>query len=289
VVPFTAAGAGDILSRMIGQRLEKRLGRPVVVENKPGAGGALGAGLVVKAPADGYTLYVGSTATSMMPALNRNLPFDPIADFAPVALIGTSPCILIANSRLPAQTLPEMLALARAKPGSLSYGSAGNGSVNHVGMELFKSMAKVHILHIPYRGSSAALADVLGGNISMMLDTVVSSAQHVRSGAVRALGVTSRERTELAPNVPTVSEQGPRGYEMVVWYGFVAPKGTPADVLQKLNTEVNKALASPAVKARYAQLGAEPTQLSLEAFNRLWVEDEKKWTGVIRSAGIKPE
>ena len=289
VVPFAPGGGTDVLTRLVAQQLTTQLNQQVVVENKPGAGGALGAGIVAKAPADGYTLYVGSTATAMMPSLYKNLGFDPIGDFEPVAVIGTSPFILIATPKLPVKTLPELLAMAKAKPGSLSYGSAGNGSVNHVGMELFKSMAGVHILHIPYRGSSAALSDVIGGQISMMLDTVVSSSQHVKSGAVRALGVSSLDRSTLVPDIPTIAEQGPKGYDVTVWYGLVAPKGTPADVVQKLNAEVNKALASPALRQRYAQLGAEPASLSVPEFRKLWVAEEKKWTAVVRSANIRAD
>lgn len=286
VVPFAPGGGTDVLTRIVAQQLTEQLGQPVVVENKPGAGGALGAGLVAKAPADGYTLYVGSTATSMMPSLYKNLGFDPIADFKPVAVIATSPFLLITNPKLPVKTLPELIAAAKAKPGTISYGSAGNGSVNHVGMELFKAMAGVDLLHVPYKGSSAALADVIGGQVSMMMDTVVSSTQHVKGGAVRALAVTGRQRSTLAPEIPAVAEQGVKDFDVTVWYGFVAPKGTPDAVAQKLNAEIAKALASPAVRQRYAALGAEPTAISTEEFNRLWVAEEKKWTSVIRNAKI---
>ncbi len=289
VVPFAPGGGTDVLTRIVAQQIAEQMKQQVVVENKPGAGGALGAGIVVKAPADGYTLYVGSTATAMMPSLYKNLGFDPVTDFKPVALIGTSPFILIVNNKLAAKTLPEMLALAKDKPGTLSYGSAGNGSVNHVGMELFKSMAGVDLLHVPYKGSSAALADVIGGQVSMMLDTVVSSSQHVKNGTVRALAVTSKERSTLAPDIPTAAEQGPKGYDVTVWYGLVAPKGTPDAVVQRLNAEVNKALASAAVRQRYATLGAEPVSVTADEFARLWVSEEKKWTSVIRSANVRVE
>jgi tripartite-type tricarboxylate transporter receptor subunit TctC len=286
VVPFAPGGGTDVLTRIVAQQLTEQLGQPVVVENKPGAGGALGAGLVTKAPADGYTLYVGSSATSMMPALYKNLGFDPIADFRPVAVIATSPFLLITNPKLPAKTLPELIAAAKANPGSISYGSAGNGSVNHVGMELFKAMAGVNLLHVPYKGSSGALADVIGGQVSMMMDTVVSATQHVKSGTVRALAVTSRQRSSLAPDIPTVAEQGVKDFDVTVWYGFVAPKGTPDAVVHKLNAEVAKALSSQAVRQRFATLGAEPETLSVDEFNRLWLADEKKWTGVITNAKI---
>jgi len=287
-VPFAPGGGTDVLTRIVAAAMAEEMKNPVVVENRPGAGGATGAALVVKAPADGYMLYVGSTATSMMPSLYKNLAFDPIADFIPVAMIGTSPFIIIANNKLPVNNMAELIAMAKAQPGKLSYGSAGNGSVNHVGMELFKSMAGVDLLHVPYKGSSAALTDVIAGQISVMMDTVVSSTQHIRSGAVRALGVTSLERTPLVPNVPSVNEQqAPRGFEVTVWYGFLAPKGTPAAVLQRLNAEVNKALANPAVRQRYATLGAEPTQSKVDELGRFFVADEKKWTNVVRSANIR--
>lgn len=289
VVPFAPGGGTDVLTRIVAQQMSEDMKAQIVIDNRPGAGGALGAALVAKAPPDGYTLYVGTTATSMMPALSKNLSFDPIGDFVPIALIGSSPFLLITNNKLPVSNLGELLALAKAKPGSLSYGSAGNGSINHVGMELFKSMAQVDILHVPYKGSSAALADVLGGQLSMMMDTVVSSTQHVKSGAVKALAVTSLDKASLTPNIATIAEQGIRGFDVTAWYGFVAPKGTPQAVLQRLNAEVNKALTNPAVRARYEKLGAEPVPSTLEGFGKMWISEEKKWTSVIRSANIRSE
>ena len=289
VVPFAPGGGTDVLTRILAQQVAEEFKQQVVVDNKPGAGGALGAGIVAKAPADGYTLYVASTATAMMPALYKNLGFDPIADFAPIALIGTSPFILIAANSLPAKTLPEMIALAKAKPGTLSYGSAGVGSVNHVTMELFKVMAGVNILHVPYKGSSAALADVIGGQVSMMMDTVISATQQVKSNTVRALASTSAERSPLSPDLPTISELGPKGYVATVWYGLVAPKGIPAAVAQKLNMQFNKALASPAVRQRFATLGAEPVFSTTAEFGELIASEEKKWSGIINGANIRAE
>jgi len=289
VVPFAPGGGTDVLTRILAQQVSEEFKQQVVVDNKPGAGGALGAGIVAKAPADGYTLYVASTATAMMPSLYKNLGFDPIADFAPIALIGTSPFILIATNSLPAKTLPEMIALAKAKPGTLSYGSAGTGSVNHVTMELFKVMAGVDILHVPYKGSSAALADVIGGQVSMMMDTVISATQQVKSNTVRALASTSAERSPLSPDLPTISELGPKGYEATVWYGLVAPKGIPDAVAQKLNMQFNKALGSPAVRQRFATLGAEPVFSTTADFGKLIVSEEKKWTGIIKGANIRAE
>lgn len=287
VVPFAPGGGTDVLTRILAQQVSEEFKQQVVVENKPGAGGALGAGIVAKAPADGYTLYVASTATAMMPSLYKNLGFDPIADFAPIALIGTSPFILIASNSLPAKTLPEMIALAKAKPGTLSYGSAGAGSVNHVTMELFKVMAGVDILHVPYKGSSAALVDVIGGQVSMMMDTVISATQQVKSGTVRGLASTSAARSPLSPDLPTISELGPKGYEATVWYGLVAPKGIPDAVAQKLNMQFNKALGSAAVRQRFATLGAEPIFSSTADFGKLIVSEEKKWTAVIKGANIR--
>ncbi|MDP3799028.1 MAG: tripartite tricarboxylate transporter substrate binding protein [Polaromonas sp.] len=289
VVPFAPGGGTDVLTRILAQQVSEEFKQQVVVDNKPGAGGALGAGIVAKAPADGYTLYVASTATAMMPSLYKNLGFDPIADFAPIALIGTSPFILIATNSLPAKTLPEMIALAKAKPGTLSYGSAGTGSVNHVTMELFKVMAGVDILHVPYKGSSAALADVIGGQVSMMMDTVISATQQVKSNTVRALASTSAERSPLSPDLPTISELGPKGYGATVWYGLVAPKGIPDAVAQKLNMQFNKALGSPAVRQRFATLGAEPVFSTTADFGKLIVSEEKKWTGIIKGANIRAE
>ena len=289
VVPFAPGGGTDVLTRILAQQVSEEFKQQVVVDNKPGAGGALGAGIVAKAPADGYTLYVASTATAMMPSLYKNLSFDPIADFAPIALIGTSPFILVTSNSLPVKTLPEMIALAKAKPGTLSYGSAGTGSVNHVTMELFKVMAGVNILHVPYKGSSAALADVIGGQISMMMDTVISATQQVKGNTVRALASTSAERSPLSPDLPTISELGPKGYEATVWYGLVAPRGVPDAIVQKLNMQFNKALSAPALRQRFAALGAEPVLSTTADFGRLMVAEEKKWTGVIKSANIRAE
>ncbi len=289
VVPFAPGGGTDVLTRILAQQVSEDFKQQVVVDNKPGAGGALGAGIVAKAPADGYTLYVASTATAMMPSLYKNLGFDPIADFAPIALIGTSPFILVTSNSLPVKTLPEMIALAKAKPGALSYGSAGTGSVNHVTMELFKVMAGVNILHVPYKGSSAALADVIGGQVSMMMDTVISATQQVKGNTVRALASTSAERSPLSPDLPTISELGPKGYEATVWYGLVAPKGVPDAVAQKLNMQFNKALQAPAVRQRFAALGAEPVLSTTASFGQLIVAEEKKWTGVIKGANIRAE
>jgi tripartite-type tricarboxylate transporter receptor subunit TctC len=289
VVPFAPGGGTDVLTRIVAQQVSEEFKQQVIVDNKPGAGGALGAGIVAKAPADGYTLYVASTATAMMPSLYKNLGFDPIADFAPIALIGTSPFILIATKSLPATTLPEMIALAKAKPGTLSYGSAGTGSVNHVTMELFKVMAGINILHVPYKGSSAALADVIGGQVSMMMDTVISATQQVKSNTVRALASTSAQRSPLSPELATISELGPKGYEATVWYGLVAPKGIPDAIAQKLNAQFNKALASPAVRQRFATLGAEPVLSTTGDFGKLIVSEEKKWTDVIKAANIRAE
>lgn len=287
VVPFPPGGGTDTLSRIVAQGLSESLGQQVVVENKPGAGGALGAELVAKAPADGYTLYVGSTATAMMPSLYKNLTFDPIKDFVPIAAIGSSPFVLIVNNTVPANSLGELIALAKAKPGMLSYGSAGNGSVNHVGMELFKSMAGVDLIHIPYKGSSAALGDLLGGRLTVMLDTVVSSMPNVKANRVRALAVTSLKRSTLAPELPTVSELGPAGFEVSPWYCFVAPAGTPDAVVRKLNAAINKVLSTPSVRERYASLGAEPATGSPEELGRLIQAEERKWAMVIKQANVR--
>ncbi|MGE8611702.1 MAG: tripartite tricarboxylate transporter substrate binding protein [Achromobacter veterisilvae] len=287
VVPFVPGGGTDILSRLVAQRMSSELKQTVVVENKPGAGGTVGGALVANASPDGYTLYVASTATAMSAGLYKDLKFQPIKDFAPVALMGTMPFILVMSKNVPAKDLPEMLALARREPGSLTYGSAGFGSVNHVGMELFNSMAGTDIRHIPYKGSSAALVDVHGGRVSMMLDTVGSAVQYLKTDkSLIPVAVTSLDRSALVPDLPTVSELGPKGYELTVWYGLVAPKGTPLPVLEKLNIAVNRALENPALRERYASLGIETARSTVESFGTLMRADEKKWTDVIVSADI---
>jgi len=288
VVPFAPGGGTDILSRLVADKMSTELKRSVVIENKPGAGGTVAGGLVAQSPADGYTLYVASTATAMASGLYKNLAFEPIKDFAPVGLIGTMPFVLVMNKNVPATTLREMLALAREKPGSLSYGSAGFGSVNHVGMELFNSMAGVDIMHVPYKGSSAALVDVIGGRVSMMMDTIGSAVQHLKSNqALRPLAVTGEKRSTQLPDMATVSESGVRGYELSVWYGLVAPKGTPEPVLRTLNKAVNKAMENPELRERYATMGTEPVASTLESFAELMRAEEKKWTDVIVNAKIE--
>jgi tripartite-type tricarboxylate transporter receptor subunit TctC len=289
IVPFAPGGGTDTLSRIVAQGLSENLGQQVVVENRPGAGGAVGAELAAKAPADGYTLYVGSSATSMLPGLYKNLSFDVVKDFVPIAVIGTSPFIIVVPTGGPVTSLPEMIALAKAKPGTLTYGSAGNGSVNHIGTELFKSMAGVDIQHVPYKGTAAALADLLGGRLTMLMDTVVSAVPNIRANRVRALAVTSNKRSSLVPDLPTVSELGPAGYDMDVWYAFVARAGTPEPIVRRLNTEINKVLASPSVRERYAGLGAEPASTTPEDMQKLWTAEEKKWTDVIRKANIRAD
>ena len=287
IVPFAPGGGTDSLTRIVAQQMAEQMKVPIVIENKPGGGGTVGAAIAARAPADGYTLHTYTMSSPMMSSLYKNLSFDPVGDFAPVGVIGTTPFILIMNNKVPAQTLTEMLALAKAKPGSLSYGSAGNGTVSHIAMELFTSMAGVDIQHVPYKGNGPAMADLLGGHLTLLLDTVVSATPHVRANSVRALAVTSAGRSPLMPSLPTVTELGPKGYEMTVWYGFVAPKGTPMPVLQKLNEELNKALASPALRQRYAVLGAEPTQIGVEDFGKLITSEEKKWGAVIKNANIQ--
>ena len=287
IVPYAPGGGTDVLARIVAQHLSEELKQQVVIDNKPGAGGSLGAGLAAKAPADGYTLVVATSATMMFPALYKDLGFDPVNDFTPIALIGTSPFILIANNNLPVKNMSELIALAKSKPGSLSYGSAGNGSVNHITMELFKVMAGVDILHVPYKGSSGALADVMGGQISMMMDTVISATQQIKGGKVKALGATGLERSSLSPDLPTISEQGPKGYEATVWYGLAAPKGVPDAIAQKLNMQINKVLGSTALRQRFASLGAEPVLINTTEFGKLMAADEKKWGSVIRNANIR--
>ncbi len=290
VVPFVPGGGTDILSRLVAARMSTELKQNVIVENKPGAGGTVGGAYVANTNPDGYTLYVASTTTAMSAGLYKNLPFEPIKGFAPVALVGTMPFILVMNKNVPAKNLQEVVALAKREPGTLTYGSAGFGSVNHVGMELFNSMAGTDIRHIPYKGSSAALVDVHGGRVSMMLDTVGSAVQYLKTDqSLMPVAVTSRDRSTLVPDLPTVSELGPKGYELTVWYGLVAPKGTPAPVLEKLNAAVNQAIKSPALQERFASLGIETASSTVDGFGAMMRADEKKWTEVIVSANIHLE
>lgn len=293
IVPFTPGGSSDLLARAIGQELSRSLGQPVVIDNVPGAGGAIGAERGARAPADGYTLLMGHIGTlAVNPALYPKLPYDPIKDFAPVAWVARVPNVLVVHPAVPARTLQELVALARAKPGAMNYSSGGNGSAAHLTMEYLKLSARMPMLHIPYRGAAPAVADVIAGQVQAVFTGAPALLQHVKAGKVRAIAVSSSKRIPSLPEVPTVAESGvagTRGFEADQWYGLVAPAGTPAAVVRLLNEHVNRALASPEVQTRLATEGAEPTPTTPEAYGQLIASEIKRWAPVVKAGDIKAD
>jgi tripartite-type tricarboxylate transporter receptor subunit TctC len=288
VVGFAAGGGADIIARLIGQSLSERLGQQIVVDNRPGAGTNISAEVVVRAPPDGYTLLLVNSPAAINTTLYDNLSFDFIRDIAPVASIGRVPLVMVVNPSLPAKTVPEFIAYAKANPGKVNMGSGGNGAPDHMSGELFKTMAGVGILHVPYRGVAPALADLLGGQIQVIFGTMPGVIAMVRSGQLRALAVTTATRSPELPDVPTIAEFVP-GYEASQWYGIGAPRNTPAEVIERLNRETNAALADPKMKARLAELGASVLSGSPADFGKLIVEETAKWAKVVKLSGAKPD
>ena len=288
VVGFAAGGGVDITAHLIGQWLAGRLGQSFVVENRPGDGGNIGTEVVVKAPPDGYTLLLATVPNAVNATLYDNLKFNFIRDTAPVAGIMRVPMVILLHPSVPAKTVPQFIAYAKANPGKVSMASAGKGSAPHMAGELFKRMAGVNLVHIPYRGQGPALADLLGGQVQVLFATAPGTADHIASGRLRALAVTSARRAQVLPALPTVGDFLP-GYETTQWYGMAAPKNTPAEIVDKLNKEINAAIADPGMKARFAALGGEPLPGSPTAFGKLIAEDTEKWAKVVKAAGITPE
>jgi tripartite-type tricarboxylate transporter receptor subunit TctC len=288
VVGFPAGQTADILTRLVAQTLSERLGQTFVIDNKPGAASTTATELVVHAPPDGYTLLATVTSNLVNATLYDKLPYDFIRDIAPVASLNWTPLVMEVNPSVPVQTVPEFIAYARANPGKLNMASAGVGNSTHVAGELFKMMTGVNLLHVPYRGSTPALTDLLGGQVQVMFDLISSSIEHIRAGKLRALAVTTAARSEALPDIPTVGESVP-GYEAIALGGIGAPKGTPVEIIDKLNSEINAVLADPGFKARYAEFGATPLARSPTEFAKLIVDETEKWGKVVKFAGIKPE
>lgn len=291
VATFNPGGASDILARLIAPKLAERLGQPVLVENRAGAGGNLGSDYVAKSAPDGHTLVVGYIGThAVNPTLYPNIPFDAVKDFAPVAFLASIPSALVVHPSVEAKSVAELISLAKARPGRLNYGSGGSGTAPHLAAELFKTMTNVDMVHIPYKGSGPAVTDLLGGQISLMFNTMIQTIPHVQSGKLRALAVTSAKRSQAMPELPTLAESGLPGYEMVGWFGLLAPAGTPRDVVMKLNKEVNEILNLPDVKERLAALGSEPTDITTpEQFGNYIKTEIAKWAKVIKASGMKVE
>jgi tripartite-type tricarboxylate transporter receptor subunit TctC len=289
IIVGQAAGSGsDTAARLIGQWLSERLGQQFVVENRPGAGGNIATEAVVRAPADGHTLLLANVSNAINATLYDKLNFNFIRDIAPIAGIFHVAFVLEVNPSVPANTVPEFIAYAKANPGKINMASAGNGSPHHICGELFKMMAGVDMVHVPYRGSPPALTDLLAGQVQVMFDATASSAPHIKAGKLRALAVTTAGRADVLPEVPIMSDFVP-GYEASAWVGFGAPKDTPGHIVATLNKEINAGLADPNIKARLADLGATPLRVSSSGFGKLISEDTEKWGKVVKFAGLKPE
>jgi tripartite-type tricarboxylate transporter receptor subunit TctC len=288
VAGFAAGGGVDITARLIGQWLTDRLGQSFVIENRAGAGGNIGTEAVVNAAPDGYTLLLATVPNAVNASLYEKLNFNFIRDIVPVAGIIRVPMVILLNPSVPPKTVPEFIAYAKANPGKVNMASAGNGSAPHMAGELFKMMAGVNLVHVPYRGQGPALTDLLGGEVQVLFATAPGTTDYIATGKLRALAVTSASRAEVLPELPTVADSVP-GYETNQWYGICAPGNTPAEIVDKLNKEINAAIADPGMKARFAAIGGEPLPGSPAEFGKLIAEETEKWAKVVRAAGIKPE
>jgi tripartite-type tricarboxylate transporter receptor subunit TctC len=288
VVPLAPAGASDILARLIGQWLSERLGQQFVIDNRPGGGGNIGTEAVVRAPADGYTLLLVGGFNAVNATFYDKLNYNFIRDIAPVASIIRAPFVMAVNPTVPATTVPEFIAYAKTSPGKINYASAGTGTSTHLTGELFKIMAGVDMVHVPYRSGGPALTDLLGGQVQVFFVSTVASIEYIRAGRLRALAVTTATRSDALPDLPTVGEFVP-GYEASLWFGIGAPKNTPAEIVAKLNTEVNAALADPKLKARLADVGGTVLVGSSADFGKLIADETEKWGKVVKFTGIKAD
>jgi tripartite-type tricarboxylate transporter receptor subunit TctC len=290
VVPFPAGGPLDIVARAIGMELNKAWNQPVIIDNRPGAGGNIGADLVAKSPADGYTILMGAVSThAINVALYSKLPYDPVKDFAPVTLITSVPNVLVLHPSVPAHTVKELIALAKARPGQLNFASGSTGSAGHLAGELFKSMAGVEMTHIPYKGAAPAVIDLIAGHVTLMFDNLSSALPNIKAARVRALAVTTLKRSPLLPQLPTISESGLRGFDVSTWFGIFAPAGTPPDVVARLNAEVARILHTPEMRARLAALGAEPIGNKPEEFAAFIKTEIPKYAQVVKASGAKAD
>lgn len=288
VVPYPPGGTTDLLARTLAPRLSERLGQPILIENRAGAGGVIGSQVVAKSPADGYTLVFGSIAShGILPAIQTPQPYDPIRDFAPVSLVAITPNVLLANVSAPAKNLSELIALAKSQPGKLNFGSTSLGGSPHMSGELLKSQAKIQMVHVPYKGGAPMLVDLMGGQISFAFDNLPSSIQHIRSGKVKALAVTTAKRWPHAPEIPTMAEAGLPGYESSAWFGLLAPGNTPKAVVDLLQRHVSAILKQPEVEKIYLEQGAMPVGNTSEEFVRFITAEMQKWKTVVSDTGVK--
>jgi len=289
VVPFAAGGPADVYARYIAQRLQESLGQPFVVDDRPGGGSVVGTDIVAKSAPDGYTLLLMSNTHTVNESLMPGKPFQLMRDFVAIAPINYSDLVLVVNPSVPASTLQELIALAKAQPGKLNYASSGPGTPYHMAGELFKSMAGVDIVHVPYKESSGARTGVLGGQVEMMFDAVTVMSEHVKAGKVKAIATSGTARSAVMPNVPTLAEAGVPGYDAVIWLGLMAPKGTPPAIVAKLNAEVSRIVASPEVKADWAKQGAAAMVMTPDAFTKYLNDDVVKWERIVKISGARAD
>lgn len=285
IVPFPAGGPTDVQARIVAQEMSKTLGQQIVVDNRGGAGGSIAAQAAATSPPDGYTVFFATGGThGINPSLYKNVPYDAVKDFDPVVFISTSPNVFVANPKFPANTMAELVEYAKKNPGKVNYATAGIGTTTHMSAELLQSVSGINIVHVPYRGGGPAMNDLLGGQIELMVDGLPSAMPHIKAGSIKALGVTTSARAASAPEIPTVAETVP-GYEAVAWFGLVVPKGTPKEAIEKLNAVANRALQLDIVKARYAELGADPVGGSPQDLQRQITSELKKWAEVVKATG----
>jgi len=289
IVPFAASGPADNYARFMAQRLQEALGQSFVVDNRPGAGSIIGTDAVAKSAPDGYTLLMMSNAQTVNESLIPSRPFNLIKDFAPIAPINYSDLVLVANPSVPVQNLPELIKYAKSHPGKLNYASSGNGTPYHMAGELFKYMAGVSMTHIPYKGSAAARTDVLSGQVDLMFDAVTTMTENIKAGKVRGIATTGRVRSSVSPELPTVSEDGVPKYEAVIWLGMMAPAGTPEAIVNRLNSEINKIVNAPDVKATWSKQGAVAMSMTAPAFAKYVADDVAKWATIVKVSGAKAD
>ena len=289
VVPFPAGGPTDVLTRVLSQKLSERWGTAIVVDNKPGAGGAIGSQFVAQSAPDGYTLEMATSSThSIGPALQK-LPYDPLKDFTPITQTWSAPNVLLVSAKLDVHDVRGLIALAKSKPGQLNFASSGIGTIPHLSAELFKHLAGIDMVHVPYKGTGLAMADIARGQVAMIFDSIITAQQFARTGEVRMLAVSSAKRSPMLPEVPTMAEAGVPGYESTTWFGVLGPAGTPREVVAKVNQDIAAVLTTDDVRKRFAAAGAEPISSTPAAFAALIRSEGEKWGNIIRSAGIKVE
>jgi len=289
VVPFPPGGGTDILARLFGQKMSETLGQQIIIDNRGGAGGTLGTDIAAKAAPDGYTLILVSGSHAINPGLYQKLPYDSVNDFAPITQIATSPGILVVNPSLPVKSVKDLIALARAKPGQINYASAGSGTPPHLAGELFKVMAKIDMVHVPYKGNAPAFTDVIGGQVSLIFPTMPSAMPFIKSGKLRPIAVTSAKRSPAAPDIPTIAESGLPGYEATSWYGILAPARTPPQIVARLHEVLVSVIGAPDMQDKLAAQGLDPVGNTPQQFAAVIKSEIAKWAKVVKASGAKPE